>query len=814
MRTILFLMVGMAVCCAPCGGQTADKYGGLTNVKCQTATGWFHTERIDKRWWLCTPEGHGFFFQGVGAWQVVNPSNKYGSTNEAAKQLMNEVRDWYFNGVGELSNQMVEPIGHCQGCPKLPEVQTLNVSNYAAANLWNYATRPMKNLRWGLNGHYTGWRASLMDFFEPQFGVWLDGYFVKDKGVRDYLTSPYTVALFLDDTDWFWGMGSGPDFHTIPEGRTNSHVGYMTLITSPVQTFNPDPASRGIPMVYTDTKVYSKAAMANLPAACSIQTPCSLRDYLYKKYNGNIAALNAAWGSNYTTFDSSGTSVKGEMIGTGDGSKTVFTAKLARSPISPESLHLLVAGVIQGGDCPWFNGCNVSALNSGSIMGTGETLLVSGGQPWLSDFSARDCGRCGLPPASYWVRIAYHMKPGFHSSPSREVGNTYQSPNQQIVVPSPEAIPNATGWDVYVSCANLSRPTMAWCGPVGQYAEGKEILQSSNIPFGQSWVEPSIGLTTNGAQVPGPPSFIDYSNGNVTVTFSTPVPRGGRVTADYVSNGWMTGSGLMDEDGRHSAWVGTNPICLSPATVCDGQDYPRPTANPRLAADLDAWIAQFASQYFGTLNKHLKAAAPQVLYFGADTVGTWGAPPRKEILQGAAPYVDALFTVWFGDQPDAITGAQHYQYLSRYFGDKPLMNFMALHAQRDSAMSEFPNGQCCFGLSTQAARGQQWNTIITKMLNAPSYNGTYQWVGIVWWGLYDFGNERINWGLKTPSDNAYDGREAVTAKVACSPPLEKFTCGGEKKTYGDLITSLKNANQAWIRLATKLKSSGSAAPPK
>jgi len=801
MTRVRLLLMGFVFACVPCKSQTLDSYGGLTNVKCQKATGWFHAEKTNDRWWLCTPLGHAYFFEGVAAFQIPTLPKYNNSPNAAAAALLNEVQSWKFNGVGELSDRLAEPIGECRGCAKLPAIQTLLVSNYAAVNLWNYARGPMKNLIWGLNTNYRGWRASVMDFFEPQFGTWLTGYFTHDSGFLAYKSSPYFVGMMLDDTDWFWGMGAGPDFHTVPEGHTNSHIGYVVLITSPVQTFNIDPASRGVSEVYSDTQVHSKTAMAHPPADCSIQTPCSLRDYLFKKYGGSIAALNAAWGSNYTTFDSSGTQVAGEEVGTGDGLKTVFTATLAHTPVSPESVLIKLDGKIQGGDCPWFNRCNVSTAATGSIMGATGAALISGAQPWLSDFTSEECGTCGLPPASYWVRTTYHMKAGFFSSPSREVGNTYQTGHRRIVVSPPALEPNATGWDIYVSCANLSKPLVSWCGPMGTYGDGKETLQSSNIPFNQKWTEPATGLAPNGSSVPEPPSFINYSNGQVTVTFSAPVPKGRKITVSYISGGWMYGTGLMDEDGRHTAWVGTNAVCLSPATACDGHDFPKPTANARLAADLDGWVSQFSAEYFGTLSKHLRAAAPHMLYFGADTVGTWGAPPRKEILTGAAPYVDGLLTLWFGDQPDPSTGMKQYQYLTRYFGDKPIMNFMTLHAQPDSAMSEFRESQCCFGSTSQAARGRQWETIVSSMLNTPGYNGTYQWVGIAWWGLYDFGNERIDWGLKTPSDNAYDGHEAVKAQVPCSPPLERLNCGGEKKDYGDVITPVKRANQAWIEKA-------------
>src|SRR5438067_8797217 len=240
-------------------------------------------------------------------------------------------------------------------------------------------------------------------------------------------------------------MGAGPDFHSIPEGHTNSHVGYMTLISSPVQTFNTDPSKRGIPIVYTDTKVYSKNAMAAPPATCSITTPCSLRDYLYKQYNGSITSLNTARGSNYTTFDSTETQVSGEVIGTGNGSTTVFTAQLKNSNISPESILIKTGGVVQGGDCPWWQAsCNVSTTNTGTFAGASGTTIQTGIQPWLAALASQTSP--SYPAGSFWAVITYHFPSGSGklSTPSRQVGETYTNGGQQAVIVSPGADPTGT----------------------------------------------------------------------------------------------------------------------------------------------------------------------------------------------------------------------------------------------------------------------------------------------------------------------------------------------------------------------------------
>jgi hypothetical protein len=799
-----------------------DQYGGIVGQSC-TQTGYFHSEKVGNRWWLCTPAGNRWWMTSVGGTNAPGggcdastgqcsnypaiANSKYGDLNiHWGPQQNRRLQLWGFDSVGQLSAGYMYSTASCPGCDgwpagqqpvKLPMTQTLNVSNYAAINLHNYADRPMKNMLYGMNKNYKGWPASVMDFFEPQFGSWMAGYFADTtvNGVHRYLTSPWVVGVFLDDTDWFWGMGAGPDFHTIPSGHTNSHVGYMTLITSPMQTFNPDPASRGVPALYTDAKVYSKTAMASPPSSCGPTSPCSLRDYLHKKYDGSITALNTAWGSNYTTFDSTGTSVAGEVIGTGDGTKTVFTHTLAATPVSPESILVSVDGVPQGGDCPWWASACQAAQNGGTIKGPAGTKILTGETAWASDLYAQDAQ--GVPAASFWVQVLFHFPAGsgHAASPSRLVGATYSTGNKRpfAVTPQVDSGHVATGYDVYMACRLQSSSTPAFGCAGSNDPMPAPSLQATNVPFGTDWGVPTTGLVI-GAPLPLSPSTVLYANGQVQITFSAPPTQGQQITADYVASGWMYGTGLMDEDGRHTSWVGTNPICLSPALSCDGTDNPRPNSNSQLAADLDAWITQFAAQYFSTCRDNLKKSGPNTMYLGADTVGTWGVPARKEILLAAAPYVDALFTQWLVGLPDPATSNAIYQYVTKYLGDKPLMSFLTLRANPDSSVFRYPFNPV-YWAPTQEQRGQMYRDAVNTMLTTPSYNGTYQWVGVNWWGLADFWpSEKTNFGLLSLNDNPYDGKSATTT-IRKDP--WGFPTGGEERDYGDATDYVKNGNSLW-----------------
>ena len=59
-------LLGLSLLVLPAAthAQQLDQYGGFHDVKGRR-TGFFHTERINDRWWLITPDGHGFFGIGI-----------------------------------------------------------------------------------------------------------------------------------------------------------------------------------------------------------------------------------------------------------------------------------------------------------------------------------------------------------------------------------------------------------------------------------------------------------------------------------------------------------------------------------------------------------------------------------------------------------------------------------------------------------------------------------------------------------------------------------------------------------------------------
>ena len=248
--------------------------------------------------------------------------------------------------------------------------------------------------------------------------------------------------------------------------------------------------------------------------------------------------------------------------------------------------------------------------------------------------------------------------------------------------------------------------------------------------------------------------------------------------------GWKTGTGLMDEGGQNTTWVGTDPYALAGTSA-------------GCKADLDTFLFQLAKQYFSTISIHLKQIAPNALYFGPTTIGLWQVPPRRQILQAAGQYVDVINT---GASP---VQAQ-LDFIAQYAGDKPIAYWVGGHANADSGRWRHPNANqgSVYANATQGPRGQFYANQISSYLNAATTAGVKPSVGLLWWEWKDNLGEEQNFGLVSYMDNAYDGVEATVSGSTAPGVVGSSTCvdiwgyhcGAEEKNYGDFITAVRTAN--------------------
>jgi len=77
-----------------------DIYGGWTKIQGKK-TGFFHTEQINGRWWLVTPEGNVFYSKGVETVTLsADRRNPPPDREKAERDMARRLKSWNFNTVG------------------------------------------------------------------------------------------------------------------------------------------------------------------------------------------------------------------------------------------------------------------------------------------------------------------------------------------------------------------------------------------------------------------------------------------------------------------------------------------------------------------------------------------------------------------------------------------------------------------------------------------------------------------------------------------------------------------------------------------
>ncbi len=302
-----------------------------------------------------------------------------------------------------------------------------------------------------------------------------------------------------------------------------------------------------------------------------------------------------------------------------------------------------------------------------------------------------------------------------------------------------------------------------------------------------------VGGDTGKGTVWGPnlTGTINYTTGALSLTFASghAPANAAAVTANYTQNGWGIGTGLMDEDGRpaHQVWTGIDFTFMT-------------DVDANLKVDLDSYLYQIAAHYFSMCKTVVQTWIPGLLYLGPASLGSWGAPSNRNVLKAAAQYIDVML---MGGAGVALTQPM-LDFIYTYYGDKPIFIGEYRTANPDSALFSYPDSGT---LATQQLRGQSYLSAVTTYPTAAyTANGSSPYVGILWWQYLDNWGEKLNWGLVSLMDNAYDSHESVTGpggvdvrSVPCSPPLELLLCGGEQKNYGNVISSVTQAHQQIIQ---------------
>lgn len=247
--------------------------------------------------------------------------------------------------------------------------------------------------------------------------------------------------------------------------------------------------------------------------------------------------------------------------------------------------------------------------------------------------------------------------------------------------------------------------------------------------------------------------------------------------------GYGVGTGFLDEGGQHG-WVASR----RPAPTGDWNTLDAMT--PAARKDLDDYLGAFTDRIASVAVNAIRAKDSHHLIFSPDAMNLWGFVSREPVLREAAKWFDVLQISYQEGPvfPDERLAAPSQTY---DITGKPVFYWMGLTANKDSAMAASGDPYGVDHAATQAARGEKYATYIDHLFNARGSNGDFFSMGIDIWGWQDQFNEKANWGLVSPRDNAYDGTEA---RMAAGKDRWGNPVGGENADYGDFLSAVRSAN--------------------
>jgi hypothetical protein len=168
--------------------EKLSRYGGMTSRK-EKATGFFHTTKIDGKWWLVDPEGCLFIHRAVNSVSMLRPAaaqaawkKQFASEAAWAEQTAALLRNHGFNGLGAWSDtEKMRAVSH----------------PLAYTRIWNFMSSYGKK-RGGTyqKAGHTGYPGDCMFVFDPGFEAFCDEHarqLAKDKD------DPWLLGHFSDN---------------------------------------------------------------------------------------------------------------------------------------------------------------------------------------------------------------------------------------------------------------------------------------------------------------------------------------------------------------------------------------------------------------------------------------------------------------------------------------------------------------------------------------------------------------------------------------------------------------------------------------
>jgi len=396
---------------------------------------------------------------------------------------------------------------------------------------------------------------------------------------------------------------------------------------------------------------------------------------------------------------------------------------------------------------PWIYFANGSYYSSAS-SGYGNIKNIFGA------VSSYYTGYVGFFPDIYDPTYASQYQA--HVNPAVAWGSYTYSTDAWIIGASTDDADYLTGFKDSPSCSSNPHPNLGF------------VVATMNFASTQTGAANTTMYTKTAGWIP----YLQAEYGTVTA-LNTAWGTGGFYTAFGDAGGFGTGTGVQDEDGRHS-WIGTDPNGLT-------------NTNATVAADMNGFLHALAVTYFSNARTAIKTWLPNQLVFSPASLG---ACTRSQILTAAAQYVDVIEvgTVW-PSQPNLLSSVYNTT-------GKPLVLWTTYTSQADSPYAGDTSWGSPIDQPTQLARGQAYQNAMQTVLALTGSDGSYPVAGIKWWQWCDNTGESENFGLVSVLENAYDGLEDV---IAAGVDASGYATGGEAADHGDFLDQLTEENLTILR---------------
>ncbi len=270
---------------ANAAGPAADRnaWGGWTGGPQLKATGHFRTEKVDGMWWLVDPDGRLFFSHGVTCVH-------HGADAEAGIQY----RENYFAWLPEKGSPFETFYGKAHWAPHgfyKDKEGGFRTFNFAGANM--------------LRKYGENWFDQHVDLAHRRIRAWGLNTIANWSDDRVYLRrrTPYTVCLNtsgprIEGSGGWWGKFPDPYAREFIDGIQHRARGQQkpSTVSDPwcIGYFVDNELSWG--------KDDRALALSTLSSPATQPAKIAFRDWLTGRYS-TVAALNAAWGTGFDTWD-------------------------------------------------------------------------------------------------------------------------------------------------------------------------------------------------------------------------------------------------------------------------------------------------------------------------------------------------------------------------------------------------------------------------------------------------------------------------------------------------------------------------------